>query len=59
MRDINRRLVQDASRNAELQEFQEILTDISLGRASDAVRAFIVDAYVRGYRVRASSVRPV
>ena len=58
MQDINRRLVQDASRSAKLREFQKILTDISLGRDSDDVRALIVDAYVRGYKVSAPSVRP-
>ena len=52
----NRRVVQDAARSAELREFHEVLMDISMGRASDAVRAFLVDAYVRGQQV--SIVRP-
>ena len=47
----NRRVVQDASRSAELENFHQVLTDISLGRATEAVRAFLVDAYVRGYQI--------
>ena len=43
--------MQDASRSAELEAFHEVLTDISLGHASQAVRAFLVDAYVRGYQI--------
>ena len=47
----NRRVVQDESRRAELDFFHKVLTDISQGDASNDVRAFIADAYVRGYKV--------
>ena len=47
----NRRVVQDQSRLGELDLFHKVLTDISLGNASDDVRSFIVDAYVRGYKI--------
>ena len=48
----NRRVVQDARRKPELDAFHEVLSDISFGRASNAVRAFMVDSYVRGAAVR-------
>ena len=35
-------------RKAELDNFHKVLLDISEGRATPAVRAFIVEAYVRG-----------
>ena len=44
----NRRVVDVESRRAELETFHEVLTDISLGRDSNAVRKFIVDSYFRG-----------
>ena len=47
----NRRVIQDESRRGELNFFHEVLTDISHGDASDDVRHFVVDAYVRGYKV--------
>ena len=47
----NRRVVQDESRRGELDFFHKVLTDISQGDASSDVRGFIVDAYVRGYKV--------
>ena len=48
----NRRVVQDARRQPELDAFHEVLSDISYGRASNTVRSFIVEAYVRGAAVR-------
>ena len=48
----NRRVVQDARRQPELNAFHEVLSDISYGKASNAVRNFIVEAYVRGAAVR-------
>ena len=48
----NRRVVQDAHRQPELDTFHEVLADISFGKASNAVRGFIVDSYVRGAAVR-------
>lgn len=44
----NRRVVSDNERAAELDIFHEVLTDISWGVASNQVRKFIIDAYVRG-----------
>ena len=48
----NRRVVKDLHRQAELDAFHEVLSDISLGKASNAVRAFIVESYLRGASVR-------
>ena len=48
----NRRVVQDVRRQPELDAFHDVLSDISFGRASNAVRSFIVDSYVRGAAVR-------
>ena len=47
----NRRVVQDDSRRAELDMFHKVLTDISQGADSNDVRSFIIDAYVRGYKI--------
>ena len=47
----NRRVVQQAGREAELENFHQVLSDISLGRASNEVRQFICDAYLRGARI--------
>ena len=44
----NRRVAQDVARQAELENFHEVLTDISWSRPTERVRKFIVDAYVRG-----------
>ena len=44
----NRRVVSDDARRAQIEEFHEVLCDISHGEASRVVRKFIVDAYVRG-----------
>jgi hypothetical protein len=44
----NRRVVTDDSRRREINEFHEVLSDISQGEASNVVRKFVVDAYVRG-----------
>ena len=44
----NRRVVADGSRAEELELFHRVLHDISNGIASNDVRQFIVDAYVRG-----------
>ena len=47
--DQNRRVVAgDASRAHELENFHEVLSDISWGRATQRVRDFIIEAYVRG-----------
>ena len=47
----NRRVVQDKERQAELDSFHDVLTDISFGHASSAVRQFLIDAYVRGAKI--------
>ena len=48
----NRRVVTgDASRADELEEFHYVLSDISLGNATQRVRNFFVQAYVRGARI--------
>ncbi len=45
----NRRIVAGTDdRQEELQNFHEVLNDISWGDASPAARKFIIDAYVRG-----------
>ena len=44
----NRRVVTDESRRAELEIFHEVLTDISMCRATQTVRDCIIAAYVRG-----------
>ena len=53
----NRRVIQgDVTRNAELQEFHEVLHDISYGLATERVRNFFVSAYVRGAMDTAENV---
>ena len=47
----NRRVVQEDSRRDELEVFHKVLTDISQGADSNDVRSFIIDAYVRGYKI--------
>ena len=47
----NRRVCRDATRAQELEEFHQVLTDISRGRVTTAVRDFSVQAYVRGAQV--------
>ena len=44
----NRRVVRETGREAEIQNFHEVLSDISQGVASAKVRKFMIDAYVRG-----------
>ena len=40
--------MQDEARRQDIQEFHEVLTDISYCQCTTAVRDFIVNAYVRG-----------
>jgi len=47
----NRRVVNDPARKAEIESFHEVLADISWGRDTSAVRAFLTRAYVRGSAV--------
>jgi hypothetical protein len=44
----NRRLIGDASRMEELEEFHGILNDISWGLSTQRVRSFLIQAYVKG-----------
>ena len=47
----NRRVVQDEARRGELDLFHKVLTDVSQGFDSNDVRSFIIDAYVRGFKM--------
>ena len=47
----NRRVVQDEARRGELDLFHKVLTDVSQGFDSNDVRSFIIDAYVRGFKI--------
>ena len=40
----------DAARKAEIENFHQVLMDVSMGRASDRVREFIIRAYVKGMK---------
>ena len=44
----NRRVVADNSRRDEIENFHKVLFDASQGVASDIVKQFLVQAYVRG-----------
>ena len=52
----NRRVVDDASRRDELETFHETLNDISAGLATERVRQFLVDCYVRAAKISADNV---
>ena len=47
----NRRVVQDEARRQEIENFHQVLTDISYCRCTTVVREFIINAYVRGAQV--------
>ena len=51
----NRRVVHDEARRQEIENFHQVLTDISYCECTPAVRKFIVDAYVRGAQVGGGS----
>jgi hypothetical protein len=44
----NRRVTADPARAQELEDFHHVLGDVAEGRPSEAVRRFLVQAYVRG-----------
>jgi hypothetical protein len=44
----NRRVVSDENRKHEIEEFHQVLTDISLGFPSNVVRKFVIESYIRG-----------
>ena len=46
----NKRIAFDSERAAELHAFNGVLYDISWGLATNRVREFVVEAYVRGAR---------
>jgi len=43
--------VKDQGREAELENFHQVLSDISMGIASNVVRQFVIDSFVRGARI--------
>ena len=47
----NRRVVQDQGREAELENFHRVLSDISMGITSNEVRQFFIEAYARGAKI--------
>jgi len=47
----NRRVIGDENRSEELEDFHGVLTDVSWGRMTDRVKAFVVAAYVRGAEI--------
>ena len=49
----------DGAKQAELDEFHEVLDDTAHGRASARVRKFLVEAYVRGAAKELASARRV
>ena len=54
----NRRVVTDSSRQAEIEEFHRVLSDISYGEATNSVRKFVVDSYVRGAKANVAELVP-
>ncbi len=38
----------DEAKKAEIENFHKVLMDVSMGKASDRVREFIIRAYVKG-----------
>ena len=55
----NRRVISDESRRAEIERFHEILADISFCRVTDAVKEFLVAAYVRGAKIDSAERVPL
>ncbi len=55
----NRRIVKEAGREQELEHFHEVLQSISMGRPTDDVRRFLVQAYVRGAEVGCAEKVPL
>ena len=47
----NRRVCVDAERTSESEEFHAVLSDVAVGAATERVKKFVIDAYVRGARV--------
>ena len=55
----NRRVISDESRRDELELFHRVLTDISLCRPTDAVKQFLIAAYVRGANTGSAERAPL
>ena len=55
----NRRVVHDEARRDEIENFHEVLKDISLCRATDAVRKFLINAYVKGATIGSAEHSPL
>ena len=54
----NRRVVKDEARREELENFHEILNDISHGSATASVRGFITQCFDRGAEIRTADNVP-
>ena len=54
----NRRVVKDEARREELENFHEILNDISHGSATASVRGFITQCFDRGAEIRTAGNVP-
>ena len=55
----NRRVVQDEARRDEIEQFHGILAGISMCKATQVVRDFIVAAYVRGASIGTAEHTPL
>ncbi len=55
----NRRVVNDPSRQASIEEFHTVLSDVSYGECTDMVKKFIVQSYVRGARYGSAELCPL
>ena len=49
----------DASREAAIQEFHTVLSDVSYGHCTESVKKFIVQSYVRGARFGSAESCPL
>ena len=52
----NRRVTEDPNRTAELENFHAILSDISRGEVSQRAEEYVIQAYVAGAGMKASTV---
>jgi len=52
----NRRVTEDSNRTAELENFHAVLSDISRGEASKRAEEYVIQAYVAGAGMKASTV---
>ena len=56
----NRRVIKsdDADRTEELETFHRVLNDVSWGTATEDVRSFVVESYIRGARSNCAEQTP-